>query len=608
MPNQSFNKTTLGESPTISIPGLGAVKGTLDSTHKVAIFLNVPFGTIQERWRPAGKAQPWSGVRDASKNGPMSPQQTVNHPFISRLLGSPGTNDFDETMSEQDCLHCNIFMPASALAASSNSNLDANSGEQKELLPVMVWIYGGGFTAGTNASPIYDCTNLILTSLELNKPFIAVAINYRVNYLGFLASRELVLDAQEYAKTIPTGQQRHWYDGSVGNWGLLDQILGLEWVQDHISAFAGDRKRVTVMGESAGATSISLLMVIPQAHGLFTRAILQSGAAGCAPLLRIEDEGQAIFDHLCFRFGIGMDVEPLEKVRRLRSVSAKLVAEELNQVGVLFFKPALDGVVFKADSRKLVKDPEALYEGLEWVVAGTCNDEGTVFVPMFGATTLPGFATLKSRLCAPKDYTIFDSIFGIPKTDHDVQVISARLIGNGNFKFPVLQVCETVAQKAGSPCQLTRFRFDTRTATHEQQQQQQQQEGGLGAHHGIDVFFTFGGPVAKAVFPSDKEQAMIRKVQAVWIEVITAPSPQASSLPQISTSATTPFLDHINNSKEAIIFGEDMEVRQGVAERMPKEEIEFWRRSEAFVLEETEKGRGQEVFFDVAKGLLTSAP
>ncbi|KAF9910260.1 hypothetical protein EC991_006989 [Linnemannia zychae] len=576
----------------ISIPGLGAVQGILDSTHKVAKFLNIPFGTVLERWRPAAKAQPWSGVRDASKNGPMSPQQTVNHPFISQLLGCPGTNDFKETMSEQHCLNCNIFMPASALTASSLGN----QSDQKELLPVMVWIYGGGFRTGTNASPLYDCTELILTSLKLNKPFIAVAINYRVNYLGFLASKEMVLDAQAYTQSLPLDQRR-WYDGSVGNWGLLDQIMGLEWVRDHISAFAGDRERVTVMGESAGAVSISSLMIIPQAHGLFKRAILQSGASGSLPSLRIEDKGQAIFNHLCFRFGVGMDLEPLEKVNRLRSVSAQQIAEELNGMETLFFQPTLDGVVLKADTRRLIKDPEALYAGLEWVVIGTCKDEGTVFAPMFGATTVAAFSTLKSRICAPKDYTTFDSIFGIPKSDHDALTISARLVGNGINEFPILRVGETVA-KLGPPCQLTRFHFDT----------QQQQAGGLGVHHGTDMFLTFGGPISKTAFPSVKEQAMVQQVQATWTEVITTPSPQSSSLLQISTSATTPLLEHSGKDGEAIIFGADMEVHQGAIVRMRKEEIEFWRRSEAFVLEETEKGRERDVYFDVAQGLLTSAP
>lgn len=77
----------------------------------------------------------------------MSPQQTENHPFISMLLGCSSTNDFEQTMSERDCLHCNIFIPASALTSSEE--------EEKELLPVMVWIYGGAFRAGTNSSPLY---------------------------------------------------------------------------------------------------------------------------------------------------------------------------------------------------------------------------------------------------------------------------------------------------------------------------------------------------------------------------------------------------------------------------------------------------------------------
>ncbi|KAG0378564.1 hypothetical protein BGX24_003494 [Mortierella sp. AD032] len=579
-----LNQTSINatqENPTVTIPGLGAIKGTLDPSHKVAKFLNIPFGTVQERWRPAVKAQPWPGVRDASKCGST-------------------TNDFEEMMSEQDCLNCNIFMPASALSSLKED-------QDQQLLPVMVWIYGGGFRAGTNASPLYDCTDMILTSLQLNKPFIAVVINYRVNYFGFLASKELVLDAQEHALLVRNQQQRHWYDGSVGNWGLLDQILGLEWVQDHISAFAGDKERVTAMGESAGAMSISLLMVIPQAHGLFQQAILQSGAAGTSPPLRVENEGQAIFDHLCFRFGIEMELDPLEKVRRLRGVPAKKFAEELNLVETLFFKPALDGVVFDEDCRRLVKDPRAYDPKLKWVVTGTCNDEGTVFAAMIGAATLDAFPAFKSRICPPQDYAHFDKIFGIPETDYDAERISARLVGNGFLKFPSLQVSETVVAGSLAGCQLTRFHFDTEIHIHPQQGKQgEQQHVELGAHHGIDMFFTFGGPVAKRVLPSDKEQAMIRQVQEVWIEVITASSPQSSPLPKISATTTASLLD--SNKKEAIVFGKDMEVHQGVAERMSEEEVEFWRRSEAFVLEQTDRGQGRNVFFDVAKYLLTRAP
>lgn len=221
-----------------------------------------------------------------------------------------------------------------------------------------------------------DCTGMLLTGIDLQKPFIAVVINYRVNYLGFLSSSELLRDNQHHIQTIPPHQQ-NWYDGSVGNWGLLDQILGLEWIQEYIGAFGGDKRKVTVMGESAGAVAISLLMVIPQAHGLFRRVILQSGGAGTFPLIRPESEGgQMLFKHLCYRFGVEEGLDPLEKVRRLRGVNAKDLAEELDLVQLLCFGPTLDGVVFQEDSRILVRDPEVYGRELEWVVTGGCQDEG----------------------------------------------------------------------------------------------------------------------------------------------------------------------------------------------------------------------------------------
>ncbi|KAG9070523.1 hypothetical protein KI688_008061 [Linnemannia hyalina] len=515
------------KNPVITIPGLGVVQGILDPTHKVAKFLNVPFGIVQERWRPAVKAQPWNGVLDASCNGPMSPQQTVNHPFITMLLGAPSTNDFENTMSERDCLNCNIFMPTSAALTSS------------ELLPVMVWIYGGSFRAGTNSSPLYDCTEMLLTGIDLQKPFIAVAINYRVNYLGFLSSSELLLDNQHHIQTIIPPQQQKWYDGSIGNWGLLDQILGLEWIQEYIGAFGGDKGK----------------------------------------------EG----------------LEPLEKVRRLRGVCAKDLAEELNLVELVCFRPALDGVVFREDSRVLVGDPEAYGRELEWVVTGTCNDEGSVFAPMFGATTLEAFASLKTRLCPPSDSAFFDTLFGIPSTDAEAAIISARLTGNGIFKYPTLQVSQAIL--AHPTAQLTRFHFDTHIKGEEKIMQ------GLGAHHGIDMFFTFGGKVAEDLLEMN-ERRMIRKVQEVWIEVITAHSPESSYLPKVSSSFS--FLPTNNEAdtlpKEAIVFGNDMQIHKDIAERMSIDEIEFWKRASAFAVEKTTKGRGHQVFFDFSQGILTSAP
>ncbi|KAF9289481.1 hypothetical protein BGZ68_009285 [Mortierella alpina] len=197
------------QRPQITIPGLGIIKGILDEAQTVVKFLNVPFGVVTERWRPAAKAGPWQGVQ--------STQATAADPLMSMIFGTTSNMSYEEAMSERDCLCLNIYLPASAL----------NSDEK---LPVCVWICGGGYKAGSVTSPVYDCTQMVSASIEQKKPIIMVSISYRVNFFGFISSKELVLDARTYAKAVP-GDQRRWYNASVGNWGILDQILGLEWVR-----------------------------------------------------------------------------------------------------------------------------------------------------------------------------------------------------------------------------------------------------------------------------------------------------------------------------------------------------------------------------------------
>ncbi|KAF9943567.1 Esterase-6, partial [Mortierella alpina] len=180
-----------------------------------------------------------------------------------------------------------------------------------------------------------------------------------------MSSKELVLDVQNYAQSVPKSQRR-WYDASVGNWGFLDQILGLEWIRDHIRAFGGDPARVTLMGESAGGASISYLQLIPECHGLFNRAILLSGTASCSPTMRPEYEGQRYFDHICRVFGIPADAPPLDKVARLRAIPEKELAEELNSSEVVLFGPTLDGVLFKKDSRLTIGDASLYDPNFSW--------------------------------------------------------------------------------------------------------------------------------------------------------------------------------------------------------------------------------------------------
>ncbi|KAF9946131.1 hypothetical protein BGZ70_003392, partial [Mortierella alpina] len=462
---------TLRTDLEVTIPGLGKVQGVLDDEHAVVKFLNVPFGVVSERWRPASKAEPWKGVRDATRCGSSPPQATTTDPQFSALFESSDAL-YEEAMSERDSLCLNIYMPASALVSD-------------ETLPVCVWIYGGGFKFGSITDPLY----------------------------------ELVIDAQTYADSVPK-HLRRWYDGSVGNWGLLDQILGLEWVRDHIQAFKGDPKRVTVMGESAGSISISYLMLIPECRGLFRRAIMQSGAASTHPAMRPENEGQRYFDYLCQAFNVPHDLSGPEKVARLRAVPEKSLAKVLDNPDFLFFSSTLDGVLFKEDTRLATQDPSLYDPNLDWVFMGTCADEA-----QFKATNTHSIAKLKTRLCAPGDGPVFDQLFGNPKNDEDASEIGAHVLGNRLFRYPVFQASEAIL--AHPSCRLTRYHVDVRVA------KMDRMFPSRGSYHTIDLLYTFGNKTASALL-SEEEMLFSKVMQGIWIDVITSQSPEDSTLPKVT--------------------------------------------------------------------------
>jgi para-nitrobenzyl esterase len=225
--------TACGNVP-IATGGLGVVKtegGLVSSTGtEVHAYLGISYaaGPVGEnRWRAPQPAQPWSGTRDGSKFGPDC-MQPAEYP---ELRGAG--------MSE-DCLSVNVWSPAK---------------QAGEKLPVMVWIYGGGFTYGSGSHPSYDGEALA------RRGVVVVTLNYRVGLLGFMAHPDLSAESPSR---------------SSGNYGLLDQIAALKWVHRNAAAFGGDAGKVTVFGQSAGAHSISTLIASPLADGLFQQAIMQS--------------------------------------------------------------------------------------------------------------------------------------------------------------------------------------------------------------------------------------------------------------------------------------------------------------------------------------------
>ncbi len=216
----------------------GAVRGV--AVGGVHAWRGIPYAAPaagEGRLRAPRSPEPWNGVRDASTFGPVPPQQRSWLAGLGAGLGTP--------MGE-DCLSVNVVAPATPAARPR---------------PVMVWIYGGSFTNGSSAAPGYAGHELVRRG-----DVVFVSFNYRLGALGFT-------DLTRYGTAERPLES---------NTGIRDQVAALEWVRDNIAAFGGDPGNVTVFGESAGATSVTTLLALPAARGLFHRAIAQSPAAHLA--------------------------------------------------------------------------------------------------------------------------------------------------------------------------------------------------------------------------------------------------------------------------------------------------------------------------------------
>jgi para-nitrobenzyl esterase len=212
----------------------GIIEGKPAPEPGVRAFLGIPFAAPPVgdlRWREPQPVTPWEGVRPATEFGPRPMQGSVYSDMV-----------FRDTGPSEDCLTLNVWTPAKSAGAT---------------LPVMVWIYGGGFNAGGTSEPRQDGGHLA------GKGVVVVSMNYRLGVFGFFSHPGL---------TAESGR------GSSGNYGIMDQTAALRWVKRNIGAFGGDPGNVTLFGESAGSYSVSILMATPTARGLFQKSIGESGS------------------------------------------------------------------------------------------------------------------------------------------------------------------------------------------------------------------------------------------------------------------------------------------------------------------------------------------
>jgi para-nitrobenzyl esterase len=309
---------------TIVETSCGKVQGERVGT--VSVWRGIPYakppiGAL--RFCPPEWPEPWDGVRDASKFGPiaMQPSSGMLNPLAQK-----------QDISE-DCLYLNVWSP------------DADD----KLRPVMVWIHGGAYVSGSGSDGLYDGT-----SFALNGDVVVVTFNYRLGAFGFLHLGHM--GVKKYATS--------------GNCGLLDAIAALKWVNENIRAFGGDPDRITIFGESAGAISVANLLVMPDAKGIFKQAIMESPTA-----LTINSDKAA---EAADKFLASLNLQPGE-VEKLIEMPAKELLKASTSFPFMTFCPAVDGISIPENPEELLRKGAAKDIS---IICGSNKDEFNLFTAM----------------------------------------------------------------------------------------------------------------------------------------------------------------------------------------------------------------------------------
>lgn len=429
-------------------PAANIAQGRLAGASEAGVerFLDIPFAAAPVgalRWRAPQAPPGWTGVRDASKLGPACPQ-TVRPALVGGGVA--------EHQSE-DCLQLNIWRPAGA-----------------RKLPVMVWIHGGAHVIGSGTFPAFDGTAFARQGVIL------VTINYRLGALGYFAHPALT-----------AGKRR---GEALANYGLMDQLAALRWVQKNIAAFGGDPGQVTLFGESAGAIGVTTILAQPEAKGLFTRAIVQSGVGLLDPRPLAEQE--ALGAALAARAG----VPPSASLDALRALPAAVLvaAADVRTPGAMT-GPILDGELVREAPWRVFARSEPIDVPL---LVGANSNEASVILAM-GVPPAAALAYLGP------DQATGRAAYGTGLADDE---LARQVLGDAWFVAPARWLAARTA--AGAPSYL--YHFDYVAAT--------RRDRTKGAAHGSEIPYLFGtlhyfASVAGAVDEEDRRFGA--DMSACWV-------------------------------------------------------------------------------------------
>jgi para-nitrobenzyl esterase len=448
----------------------GKLEGESDGT--INAFLGIPYATPPVgnlRWKPPARAAKWKGARKATEFGSRCMQGAIYSDMIFR---DPGINE--------DCLYLNVWVPAKSMRSKSK-------------LPVMVWIYGGGFAAGATSEPRQDGTNLAKEGV------VVVSMNYRLGIFGFFAHPEL---AKESGRN------------SAGNYGLLDQVAALEWVKRNIAAFGGDPGNVTIFGESAGSFSVSDLMASPVAKGLFQKAIGESGGAFASQGLPFRTLEQSAETGAKF----GEEVLGAKTLADLRAIPAQKVLDAAVNDKNVRFAPNVDGyflpeavpAIFAAGKQSDVP-----------LLAGWNKDEGS-----FDASKENAQAALKETAQKQFGDKADEFLRLYPgATDEQAARSMADFAGDRFIAFSTWKWMESQKKTGKSP--VYRYRFDI------QHPADPKRPPNAGAYHSAEIEFVFGALDSETwISWRPEDHTLSEQMRKYWSNFARTGDPNGPGLPK----------------------------------------------------------------------------
>lgn len=502
----------------------GAIQGLVQGG--VQIFKGIRYGAVPVgalRFMPPQKPEPWKEIADATEFGAPAIQ------MMSGVLASPVT-DFQRQLSgvlpipqeakigNEDCLFLNVWTPG------------LGDGKKR---PVMVWLHGGGFAAGSGAWLVYDGTNLARRG-----DAVVVTVNHRLNVFGHLYLGGFAGDA--YAKS--------------GNVGMLDVVAALEWVRDNIEHFGGDPGNVTIMGESGGGAKVCVLLAMPDAKGLFHKAIIQSGAAlGARPKVAATRLAKGILDELQVNTG---DIRALQAIPAHAIVSAAFAStaktEGAGTYGFVNLSPVVDGVVLPADP--FIPSAPAISANVP-ILIGWNKDEMTLFnaaEPWFGKLTEAETMDRAKQMASAKSESLIAAYRKLHPDYTPTYTYNLLMTDTAFFADSITLAERKAAQKAAS-VYMYNLVWETPVANNQ-----------FKTPHFLDVPFMFDN-VEKArvlVGPGPQPEALAKQMSDAWLAFARTGKPDAKSIPHWPPYTTEQRSTMTFDVKSRVIEDPNAEIRK----------------------------------------------